>query len=97
MDSWNGVMTDVPLKAACSGVGYQIVRSASKPGWIVPFVLPSPYSLAGFELVSSTNFWMDMRPVSTPPQNIVGSRVSSPGSPFGIWVKLDVPFFLPRG
>lgn len=45
-----------------------------------------PLIFAGLVAVSATNRLTSIRPLTTPSENGSGSRVSSPGMPFGIFV-----------
>src|SRR6516162_7289412 len=66
--------------------------SASDPIAIVPLRGCSPYILAWFVALTATKWLSVIRPFTTPSENKIGSRVSTPGTPFGTQRKLVRPF-----
>ncbi len=67
------------------------MMSASVPMSSEPFSGYMPKIFAGFVETNSTNRLKSMRSAFTPLVNRRGSRVSMPGSPLGIRVKLSLP------
>src|SRR3546814_10230836 len=63
-----------------------MATSASDPTAMVPFCGKIPKSLAALAAVSATKVCRSIRPFDTPSEKTMGSRVSTPGTPFGILV-----------
>lgn len=74
--------------------GFISTISASLPGARTPFFGYIPKILAGFVLVTAANSFKLNRPFDTPSEKTIGIRVSTPGAPFGHFVKSFLPFCL---
>ena len=68
-------------------LGSHIVKSASEPIFITPFLGYIPYIFAGLVEVNSTNLSREILFFDTPSENRIGSLVSTPGIPFGTHLK----------
>ena len=67
-----------------SGVGSQIVKSASAPGRITPFCGQRPKTRAGFSAITRASHVAGSPRLATPSLHASGARVSSDGAPNGI-------------
>src|SRR3546814_18146059 len=63
-----------------------MATSAADPTAMVPFCGKIPKSWAALAAVSATKVCRSIRPFDTPSEKTIGSRVSTPGTPFGILV-----------